>query len=274
MPRLPRRLGHADRVTLVEHLDELRTRIIISGVALLGALVVTWIFRATIIGWLNRPLPLRCVTGPETGVEVCRKAGAAHLQPPGGVLDLLQGRVPGRARDRPADPALAALGLPGARLRGDEPGRRRQARRRGHHPLRRRRVLRVLGRAAGRDPVPPGLRQRALPQRDPRRPLLLVRRHEHLRDGHPLRAAHRDPGPRAPRASPPPRSCGATAASASACAWSPGVLLPGVDFVSTAIQTIPILLLFEMPIWVAAFFEKRWADQIAARREAFASPDN
>ena len=46
MPRLPRRLGHADRVTLVEHLDELRTRIIISGVALLGALVVTWIFRA------------------------------------------------------------------------------------------------------------------------------------------------------------------------------------------------------------------------------------
>ena len=53
-----------------------------------------------------------------------------------------------------------------------------------------------------------------------------------------------------------------------------GVLLPGVDFVSTAIQTIPILLLFEMSIWVAAFFEKRWADQIAARREAFASPDN
>jgi hypothetical protein len=53
-----------------------------------------------------------------------------------------------------------------------------------------------------------------------------------------------------------------------------GVLLPGVDFVSTAIQTIPILLLFEMSIWVAAFFEKRWADQIAARREAFASSDH
>jgi len=52
-----------------------------------------------------------------------------------------------------------------------------------------------------------------------------------------------------------------------------GVLLPGVDFVSTAIQTIPILLLFEMSIWVAAFFEKRWADQIAARREAFASSE-
>ena len=32
MARLPRRLEHADRVTLVEHLDELRTRLIISGV--------------------------------------------------------------------------------------------------------------------------------------------------------------------------------------------------------------------------------------------------
>ena len=53
-----------------------------------------------------------------------------------------------------------------------------------------------------------------------------------------------------------------------------GVLLPGVDFVSTAIQTIPILLLFEVSIWVAAFFEKRWADQIAARREAFASSEH
>src|ERR671925_959734 len=57
MPRLPRRLGHADRVTLVEHLDELRSRLLISLGALVAALTVTWIFRKTIIGWLNRPLP-------------------------------------------------------------------------------------------------------------------------------------------------------------------------------------------------------------------------
>ena len=50
-----------------------------------------------------------------------------------------------------------------------------------------------------------------------------------------------------------------------------GVLLPGVDFVSTAIQTIPILLLFELSIWNAAFFERRWAEKIEARREAFAA---
>jgi sec-independent protein translocase protein TatC len=52
-----------------------------------------------------------------------------------------------------------------------------------------------------------------------------------------------------------------------------GVLLPGVDFVSTAIQTIPILLLFELSIWVSVYFERRWAEQIAARREAFASTE-
>ena len=33
MARLPRRLEHGDRVTLVEHLDELRSRLIISILA-------------------------------------------------------------------------------------------------------------------------------------------------------------------------------------------------------------------------------------------------
>jgi Sec-independent protein secretion pathway component TatC len=37
------------------------------------------------------------------------------------------------------------------------------------------------------------------------------------------------------------------------------VLLPGVDFVSMALQALPILLLFEASIWAAAFFERRWA---------------
>ena len=37
------------------------------------------------------------------------------------------------------------------------------------------------------------------------------------------------------------------------------VLLPGVDFVSMALQALPILILFEGSIWAAAFFERRWA---------------
>jgi sec-independent protein translocase protein TatC len=37
------------------------------------------------------------------------------------------------------------------------------------------------------------------------------------------------------------------------------VLLPGVDFVSMGLQALPILILFEASIWTAIFFEKRWA---------------
>ena len=55
--RLPRRLGHAEEATLVEHLDELRTRIIISLVALAATTTVTFIFHHRLIEWLERPLP-------------------------------------------------------------------------------------------------------------------------------------------------------------------------------------------------------------------------
>lgn len=56
MARLPRRLDHGDRVTLVEHLDELRTRLLISLGAVGVGFVATYAFRKTIIGWLSRPL--------------------------------------------------------------------------------------------------------------------------------------------------------------------------------------------------------------------------
>jgi sec-independent protein translocase protein TatC len=55
--RLPRRLGHAEEATLVEHLDELRTRIIVSLVALAATTTVTFVFHRNLIHWLERPLP-------------------------------------------------------------------------------------------------------------------------------------------------------------------------------------------------------------------------
>jgi sec-independent protein translocase protein TatC len=36
------------------------------------------------------------------------------------------------------------------------------------------------------------------------------------------------------------------------------VLLPGVDFVSMALQALPVVVLFELSIWLAVFFERRW----------------
>src|ERR671936_1786459 len=57
MKRLPRRLRHDEEATLVEHLDELRTRLIVCLVSVGLALIVTYIFHDRILDWLNRPLP-------------------------------------------------------------------------------------------------------------------------------------------------------------------------------------------------------------------------
>ena len=57
MRRLPRRLKHGEEATLVEHLDELRGRLIISLVALGVGGGVAFGFHETILDWLRAPLP-------------------------------------------------------------------------------------------------------------------------------------------------------------------------------------------------------------------------
>jgi sec-independent protein translocase protein TatC len=57
MSKLPRRLRHGEEATLVEHLGELRTRLIISLVAVVAAFAVTYTFHGRLLEWLNRPLP-------------------------------------------------------------------------------------------------------------------------------------------------------------------------------------------------------------------------
>ena len=55
--RLPRRLGHDDVAGLVDHLGELRARVAVSAAAFVVATVVAWLFHGQIIEWLNAPLP-------------------------------------------------------------------------------------------------------------------------------------------------------------------------------------------------------------------------
>ena len=57
MPLLPRRLRHGEEATLVEHLGELRTRLIISICALAVGFTVAFVFHGHLLDWLNRPLP-------------------------------------------------------------------------------------------------------------------------------------------------------------------------------------------------------------------------
>jgi sec-independent protein translocase protein TatC len=54
---LPRRLSHGEEATLVEHLDELRTRLIISLIAIVPAFAIAFIFHERIIEWMTGPLP-------------------------------------------------------------------------------------------------------------------------------------------------------------------------------------------------------------------------
>ncbi len=54
---LPRRLRHGEEATLVEHLEELRTRLFICLIAIAAAFVVTYTFHGRLLHWLNQPLP-------------------------------------------------------------------------------------------------------------------------------------------------------------------------------------------------------------------------
>ena len=57
MKRLPRRLGHGEEATLVEHLEELRWRLFIVIGALALGTIVAFAFHGHILDWLNHPLP-------------------------------------------------------------------------------------------------------------------------------------------------------------------------------------------------------------------------
>lgn len=53
----PRRLRHGEEATLVEHLGELRTRLLVAIGAVTVGFVVAFAFNERVIGWLTRPLP-------------------------------------------------------------------------------------------------------------------------------------------------------------------------------------------------------------------------
>ena len=59
MSVLPRRLRHGEEATLVEHLGELRARLIIALVALAIGFGIAYAFHGHLLDWLNRPLPKR-----------------------------------------------------------------------------------------------------------------------------------------------------------------------------------------------------------------------
>jgi sec-independent protein translocase protein TatC len=58
-PRLPRRLDHGEEASLVEHLDELRSRMFVCIGALAVGTVVGFVLHSRLIHWLELTLPLK-----------------------------------------------------------------------------------------------------------------------------------------------------------------------------------------------------------------------
>src|SRR5437764_65789 len=103
MKRLPRRLRHDEEATLVEHLDELRTRLIICLVAVGLALIVTYVFHNRLLHWLNRPLPHR-VRPPRSAPAARSLGGEAPPKPAPRLRDHVRPRgCPSRRRSRDHD---------------------------------------------------------------------------------------------------------------------------------------------------------------------------
>jgi sec-independent protein translocase protein TatC len=55
--RLPRRINHGESADLVDHLGELRGRLVVSLIAVVGGTAVGYAFHHQLIHWLNAPLP-------------------------------------------------------------------------------------------------------------------------------------------------------------------------------------------------------------------------
>ena len=55
--RLPKRLEHGQGAELVDHLDELRSRLIVSAIAVAAAFSVAYVEHARLVRWLEAPLP-------------------------------------------------------------------------------------------------------------------------------------------------------------------------------------------------------------------------
>jgi sec-independent protein translocase protein TatC len=259
MARLPRRLQHGDRVTLVEHLDELRSRLLISLAAVAVFFAFTYGFRKTIIGWLKDPLPdeTKLITlSPgeafNTSFSVALYAAFALAIP---VLVWQTWAFLAPAFEETSQKvvvrlvAAATILLAGGMafaywivlpnglefLIGFDSDvySSEFVRARDYFGFATAVILGV-GLLFELPIFILGLVRLGI--------LSTARLRRNRRIGYGL------------------------------CIIA-AVMLPGVDWVSMALQIGPVVALYELSIWVAVFFERRWADKIAARQEAFASTE-
>jgi sec-independent protein translocase protein TatC len=255
--RLPRRLDYGDRVTLVEHLDELRARLIVSLAAVAVAFGLAYGFRHQVLDALNRPLEGRIpttlgVAEPFMTSFMVSLYAALCVALPVIVWQLWMFLAPAfEDRDQKLVARLGMLGtglfvggilfsyfvvLPAATpflLGFDSAQYIIQIRARDYYSF-----VAITSIAIGiifQLPI-----------------LLLALCRIGILSSAKLRKNRR---------------------LGYVLCFAVAVVLPGVDPVTTTLQALPILALFEGSIWLSAGFEKRWAAQAAAAAEEEGPPD-
>jgi sec-independent protein translocase protein TatC len=259
MRLVPRRLRHGEEATLVEHLGELRTRLVISLLAVIVTFAGVYTFHGHLLTWLNRPLPEHLRKPVTFGVAepfitsfMVSFWASLLIALPIVIWQMWAFLAPafqeGSQRVIAGFTAFAALLLAGGILFGyfialpaavhfltnyDHQHFQIQIRARDYYSF----VITVLFAVGVVFELPIfvlGLARLGIV------PSSKLRRNRRI--GYVIVAAV-------------------------------AVALPGVDPVTTLMEMAPLMLLFEASIWLAVFFEKRWKARDAAREAAFQAGD-
>ena len=102
MAKVLRPIGHQDRLSMIEHLDELRSRMIICLGVLIVAFIACFVFNHALIGLLNRALPTNSAVAGSQGLAALPKENTELRQAFSGIA---QG-----ANALGASPGLSAQG--------------------------------------------------------------------------------------------------------------------------------------------------------------------
>ena len=243
MKKLPRRLSHGEEATLVEHLGELRARIVISLIAIAVGFIAAYVVHGHLVRWLEDALPsnhrkLTTLSPAEpflTSMWISLYAGFL-LALPVVLYQLWSFFAPAFAQHtQRVVVGLAAFAAFLAR------GRAR---------------VRVLRRAARRRPLPDELRLASLRDPDPGAGLPLLR----VRRPFAVTIVFETPivilglvriGVLSSAKLRRNRRIGYVTMAAIA------VALPGVDPITTTMEMVPLMLLFEGSIWLSVLMERR-----------------
>ncbi len=233
-----RPISHEDRLSVVDHLDELRSRLIVCVVAFAVAWALTAWQNHLVLEIVNAPLPndIEPITlGPAEAfyTTLTNSAYAALLiSLPVILYQLYAFLLPAFSPNEKRVAVPMMLMVPVLFIVGV-------------------RVL-LLRRAHAGDALPAQLQRRRVQHAGPRARLLLVRDAADARDGHRLP----DPGRRswspASCASPTRSSCAAAAATRSLVIVVLAALLPTIDPLSLILESIPMYLLYELSILLAS----------------------